>query len=207
LLGSAHQGLHVFGEAGAAITAAGPDELEANARVRANAIAAGFSRSELRTRSMSAPRRSARLASSFMNEILVASMALAAYLVSSAERTSITTMRSWLRLKGAYSAYGSTSSPDFVYIASIAAMLALPITMRSGFWKSAKAEPSLRNSGFETTSNGIFTPRACCSARMASATLAVVLIVRNRDQALPLSVPPRGLRLASGQVPQKPQSC
>jgi len=34
-----------------------------------------------------------------MNEILVANMALAAYLVSSAERTSITTMRSWLRLK------------------------------------------------------------------------------------------------------------
>ena len=115
LLGSAHQGLHIFGEAGAAITAAGPDELEANARVRADAIAAGFSRSELRISSRSAPRRSARLASSFMNEILVANMALAAYLVSSAERTSITTMRSWLRLKGAYK----------VFIASIAAGLLL----------------------------------------------------------------------------------
>ena len=60
-----------------------------------------------------------------MNEILVASMALAAYLVRSAERTSITTMRSWLRLKGAYSAYGSTSSPDCVYIASMEAGLLL----------------------------------------------------------------------------------
>jgi len=65
----------------------------------------------MRTRSMSAPRRSARLASSFMNEILVTSMALAAYLVSSVERASITTMRSWLRLKGAYK----------VFIASVAA--------------------------------------------------------------------------------------
>jgi hypothetical protein len=125
LLGGAHQGLHISGEAGAAVAAAGPDELKTNARVGANAIAAGFSRSELRTRSMSAPRRSAKLASSFMNEILVASMALAAYLVSSAERTSITTMRSWLRLKGAYSAYGSTSSPDCAYIASMAARLLL----------------------------------------------------------------------------------
>ena len=43
-----------------------------------------------RTISMSAPSRSARLAISFMKLILVASIALAAYLVSSAERTSIT---------------------------------------------------------------------------------------------------------------------
>ena len=41
---------------------------------------------------------------SFMNEMRVASMALAAYLVSSALRTSITTRRSWLRWKGAYKA-------------------------------------------------------------------------------------------------------
>ena len=53
-----------------------------------------------RTASMSAPSRSARPAISFMNEILVASMALAAYFVSSAERTSITMILSWLRLKG-----------------------------------------------------------------------------------------------------------
>ena len=33
LLGGAHQGLHVFGEAGAAVAAAWPDELEADARV------------------------------------------------------------------------------------------------------------------------------------------------------------------------------
>ena len=107
LLGSAHQGLHVFREAGAAVAAAGPDELEAIALrlLRRRSLLEekqlrGPVPMPMRTRSRSAPRRSARLASSFMNEILVASMALAAYLVSSAERRSITTMRSWLRLKG-----------------------------------------------------------------------------------------------------------
>ena len=45
--------------------------------------------------------RSARPAISFMKLIFVASMALAAYLVSSAERTSMTMILSWLRLKGA----------------------------------------------------------------------------------------------------------
>jgi hypothetical protein len=49
---------------------------------------------------MSAPSRSARSASSFMNEMRVASIALAAYLVSSAERMSITCRRSWLRWNG-----------------------------------------------------------------------------------------------------------
>jgi hypothetical protein len=54
-----------------------------------------------RTSSMSAPRLSASSASSFMNEMRVASIALAAYFVSSAERTSITTSLSWLRWNGA----------------------------------------------------------------------------------------------------------
>ena len=54
-----------------------------------------------RTISTSAPSRSARPAISFMKLILVASMALAAYLVSSAERTSMTMIFSWLRLNGA----------------------------------------------------------------------------------------------------------
>jgi len=53
----------------------------------------------LRTFSMSAPSLSARAASSFMNEMRVASMALAAYLVSSAERRSMTWMRSLVRRK------------------------------------------------------------------------------------------------------------
>ncbi|MNC96838.1 hypothetical protein D3C83_143120 [compost metagenome] len=48
----------------------------------------------LRTFSMSAPTFSASNASSFMNEMRVASMALAAYLASSAERTPISIRRS-----------------------------------------------------------------------------------------------------------------
>jgi hypothetical protein len=47
-----------------------------------------------RTCSMSAPSFSARFASSFMNEIRVASIAFAAYLVSSAERMSMISSRS-----------------------------------------------------------------------------------------------------------------
>ena len=54
-----------------------------------------------RTCSMSAPMRSASKANSFMKLMRVASMALAAYLVSSALRRSITSKRSWLRWKGA----------------------------------------------------------------------------------------------------------
>ena len=46
------------------------------------------------TFSISAPTRSAIAASSFMKLILVASMAFAAYLVSSEERTSMTISRS-----------------------------------------------------------------------------------------------------------------
>jgi len=53
-----------------------------------------------RTSSMSAPTFSASSASSFMNEIRVASIAFAADLVSSADLTSITTSRSRLRWNG-----------------------------------------------------------------------------------------------------------
>ena len=94
---------------------------------------------------MSTPKRSLKLANSFMNEIRVASMALAAYLVNSAERWVITKVRSWWRLKGAYrlriwpKAHWPMSS------------LATPSTMRSGRMKSSTAAPSFKNSGFETT--------------------------------------------------------
>src|SRR5512145_133326 len=97
-----------------------------------------------RTSSMSAPIASARLASSFMNEMRVASIELAAYLVSSAERTLITMTRSWLRWKGAYSRRSS----------EIARASSAPTMMRSGRMKSSTAAPSFRNSGFETTANG-----------------------------------------------------
>ena len=103
-----------------------------------------------RTDSMSAPKCSARLANSFMKLILVASMALAAYLVSSAERTSITIMRSRLRVKGSYKER----------ISSAARELVVPTTTRSGFMKSEMAAPSFKNSGFDTISNSREPPRA-----------------------------------------------
>ena len=55
----------------------------------------------VRTCSMSAPSFSASRASSFMKLMRVASMALAAYLVNSALRTSMAIRRSRLRMKGA----------------------------------------------------------------------------------------------------------
>ena len=118
---------------------------------------------------MSAPTRSARLASSFMKLMRVASIALAAYLVNSAERTSITRVRSWLRLKGAYnsridaSARRPLSSPD------------TPITMRSGRMKSSTAAPSFRNSGLLTTEKPrSLRPRLSSSSWMAALTLSAV---------------------------------
>ena len=104
------------------------------------------------------------LAISFMKLILVASIALAAYLVSSAERTSIATMRSWLRLNGAYSRFSL----------SMAAALSAPITIRSGRMQSSTAAPSFRNSGFDTTSKAMSAPRSASTPAMAARTLSAV---------------------------------
>jgi hypothetical protein len=117
-----------------------------------------------RTCSMSAPTRSAMLAISLMKEILVASIALAAYLVSSAERSSIRWMRSWLRLNGAYIRRSVVA----------AASLPVPMMMRSGRMQSLTASPSFRNSGLDTTSNATSTPRAASSAAIAARTRAAV---------------------------------
>ena len=117
-----------------------------------------------RTSSMSAPSRSARLASSFMNEMRVASMALAAYLVSSAERTLICRMRSRLRWNGAYSWRSS----------AVARSSSEPRMMRSGRMKSSTAAPSLRNSGLDTTQNAWFAPRLASSSATAARTLSAV---------------------------------
>jgi hypothetical protein len=113
---------------------------------------------------MFAPNRSARFAISFMNEMRVASIAFAAYFVSSAERTSITSTRSWLRWNGEYTAR----------IAAIARGSLPPITMRSGRMKSSTAAPSFRNSGFDTTANGISTPRFFNASAMTSRTRSAV---------------------------------
>ncbi len=117
-----------------------------------------------RTNSMSAPTFSASSASSFMKLMRVASIALAAYLVNSALRTSITKSRSWLRVNGAYSAR----------IISVACSSSEPTTMRSGFMKSSIAAPSFRNSGLDTTAKPTLASRFASSSAMAPRTLSAV---------------------------------
>ena len=71
-----------------------------------------------------------------MKLILVASIALAAYLVSSALRGSMNIILSWLRLNDSYMRRNS----------AIVASDRAPIMIRSGLRASATAEPSFRNS-------------------------------------------------------------
>ena len=52
--------------------------------------------------------------------------------------------------------------------------LSVPTMMRSGFMKSSIAAPSFRNSGLETTSNSMPTPRAASASAMRARTLSAV---------------------------------
>ena len=83
----------------------------------------------LRTMSTLAPTRSQRLAMSFMNEMRVASMALAVYLVSSDEARSMNSMRSPVIMKGRYSSL----------MMARARSLSTPMMTRSGIMKSLTA--------------------------------------------------------------------
>ncbi len=122
-----------------------------------------------RTLSMSAPSPSASSAISFMNEMRVASMALAAYLVSSALTTSIHTVRSWWRLYGMYRRVITCRAR------SPSGLSGTPMTMRSGRMKSSMAAPSFRNSGLETTTKSRpMTCLASSSARTVASTAAAV---------------------------------
>ena len=98
------------------------------------------------TMSTFAPTCSHKLATSFINEILVARNEFAAYLVSSAEASSIKIIGLPWRTYGAYSSF----------INFLAGSEVVPITIRSGFMKSSTATPSRKNSGLETTSKGCF---------------------------------------------------
>ena len=84
----------------------------------------------------------------------VANMALAAYLVISAEATSIKITRKLFNKKGRY----KRDKTSFAFSEST------PTTTLSGVIKSLIASPSLRNSGLEATSNEISTPRLSNSA-------------------------------------------
>ena len=90
-----------------------------------------------RTSLMSAPSRSHRFAISLMKLIFVASMALATYLVISADSGDMTRNGRSVRRNGAYSSRSTSPTSG----------RRTPTTTRSGFMKSSIAAPSFRNSG------------------------------------------------------------
>ena len=101
-----------------------------------------------------------------MNEMRVASIAFAAYFVSSAERMSMKRTGCSARTNGAYRSA----------ITARARSEATPTTTRSGRMKSSIAAPSFRNSGFDTTSNGCeVAPRTTSSTFSALPTGTVLL--------------------------------
>jgi len=106
-------------------------------------------------------------------------MQLAAYLVSSAERTSITMILSCVRLNGAYNSL----------IISSAARSSVPIIILSGLMQSLTAAPSFKNSGFETTEKDSSVPKALSSfawhAKLRAASVDLM-------QSLTLSAVPTG---------------
>ena len=81
-----------------------------------------------------------------MNVIFVAKNVLAAYLMSSLVSISVNTIGVSLKKSGRYNSR----------ITSFARSLFTPITTLSGRMKSFIAAPSLKNSGFELTSNSAF---------------------------------------------------
>ena len=91
-------------------------------------------------------------------------MAFAAYLVISADGTSIKITRKLFKRKGRYRRVISSSARSD----------STPTTTRSGLIKSLIAAPSFRNSGLEATSNSISTPRLSSSSWIARRTFFAV---------------------------------
>jgi hypothetical protein len=89
----------------------------------------------------SAPASSQMFATALMKEILVERKALEAYLIISAEWTSVMIIG---RSRGAYSSRSVMAT----------CWVGAPMTIRSGRSVSSMADPSRRNSGFDTTSKG-----------------------------------------------------
>ena len=116
------------------------------------------------TRLTFAPTASQRAAISFMKLIRVANIALAAYLVISAEAISMKITLKLFRSMGLYRRV----------ISSRASSLSTPTTTLSGFIKSSIASPSFKNSGFDATSKRIATLRFLSSPSIAALTLWLV---------------------------------
>ena len=98
--------------------------------------------------------------------IFAAKKEFEAYLVSSADFSSIIII----------------GLPDLTYglysfsISFVARSLLDPTTIRSGFKKSSTANPSLKNSGFETTSNSTFACFAIAAFTLSEVPTGTVLL-------------------------------
>ena len=101
-----------------------------------------------------------------MNEILVASIALAAYFESSALAQSITMIGAPVRVNGLCRAT----------ISSAAFGSSAPMTTRSGFMKSSTAAPCFRNSGLLTTLKGCVVSRRTMSRTFSAVPTGTVLL-------------------------------
>jgi len=108
-----------------------------------------------------------------MNEIRVASMALAAYFVSSALAQSIIMMGEPVRVKGSYNSS----------ISACARGSSAPTTTRSGFMKSSIAAPCFRNSGLLTTLKGWVVSRRSTSRTFSEVPTGTVLLVTSTERA------------------------
>ena len=118
------------------------------------------------TLSTSAPTNSQKFAISFMNVIFVARNEFAAYLVNSADFSSIKIIGFPWRTNGLYN----------WSIVFFARSEEVPITTRSGFIKSSTAKPSRKNSGLETTSKATVAFLATAACTFSAVPTGTVLL-------------------------------
>ena len=102
-----------------------------------------------------------------MNEMRVASIALAAYFVISADGMSMKMIGFPVRTNGAYSSPMTWADSGE----------STPTITRSGFMKSSTAAPSFRNSGFEHTWNGVRVRSAIAARTFSAVPTGTVLLV------------------------------
>ena len=117
--------------------------------------------------STSAPERSHRRATVFMKLIRVASMALAAYFVTSADAVSMTRISLPVRTKGMYRSRSTSAATES----------STPSTTRSGRLKSLIAAPSFRNSGLQQTCTGCSVSASIASRTILAVPTGTVLFV------------------------------
>ena len=110
------------------------------------------------TSPMSAPTRSHSSAIALTYDSFIARKQFAAYLISSADAASVSTV-------------GAPSRAYSAATRSAASAASHPTTIRSGFRKSCTAEPSRRNSGFDTTDTSARSSSSAVRAAVPTGTV------------------------------------